>query len=115
MLRIPKHLFTNNQLDTLSLCPEPTLVLTQGQMGTLDSADADHTLCPTVVGDHCVLAHTGNKEDSTRQQCDPEDTEVTNPQFAPCPQPTKQHTPGFCSAVASDGPGCTTMLQEMDH
>lgn len=100
----------NKQVDTLSLCPEPILILNQGQQGTLAIADTGHILCPTEVGDHISPAHAGNVENTTRQQCDPEGAEVTNPQSAPYTQ-----LPNSMHSWLNGGQSYTTVLPEMDH
>lgn len=59
-----------------------SLLTAQDQLGILAVASIDHIACHAVVGAHVSLAHAGDTQDATTQQCDPEDVEVRGPQPA---------------------------------
>lgn len=60
-------------------CPHWAWLTAQRQLGILAVAGTGHIPCHAAVGSHVRLAHTGDVEDATRQQCDPEDAQVRAP------------------------------------
>lgn len=108
MLRIPKYLTTSEQPDRHTF-PVPRTHPGSGASGPLAAADTCYSLCLTTVGARVSLAHNANVNNTSRQQCGPQDAGVTLP-----PAYHTEHS-WLCSTVVSGIQSYTSVMQEMDH